>query len=226
MEKVNVEIWSDFACPWCWIAKRRFEKAVASLAGSIDVSIIPRAYRLAKGMEPIDFKEAIQNKFRNIAATEQMMSMVFEYGSVEGLKYNFSTMQFGDTSNAHTIVKHIASNKDRGLAVERIFKAYTTDGINIFDRRVLLTLVKGWGFFKGTLDFDSPQIALEISQDELKANQVSSGVPLFIFNGDTHLSGACEVFEFENALIRAAKNAPDHVEEFTAPSCDINGCAS
>lgn len=224
MKRVSVEVWSDFACPWCWIAKRRFEKAVLGLAGKVDVIVTPKSYRLAKGVVPGDFKEAIYLKFVSNTAAEQMMSMVAEHGAKEGLKYNFDTMRFGDTSDAHALVKSIVSPKDKHIAIERIFQAYTTDGIDIFNREVLISLVKDLKFFGGTLNFDSTQIAYEIAQDELEANRISNGVPLFVFNGDFHLSGARGVAEFENALLRAAEDVPESLDDVAGQSCGIDGC--
>jgi predicted DsbA family dithiol-disulfide isomerase len=107
MKRVNVEIWSDFACPWCWIAKRRFEKAVQNLTGKIEVTVTPKAYRLAKGMKPADFQMAVQQKFGNAAAARQMMDTVAGHGAREGLTYNFGTMRFGDTRDAHALVKSV-----------------------------------------------------------------------------------------------------------------------
>lgn len=225
MKRVNVEIWSDFACPWCWIAKRRFEKAVFRLAGEVDVIVTPKSYRLAKGAAPEDFKQAIIRKSVSITAAEKLLSMIEERGALEGLKYNFDTMRFGDTSDAHALVKSIASVADKNTAVERIFQAYTTDGIDIFNRDVLISLVKDLGISESEIDFDSPQIASEISQDELKANRLSNGVPLFIFNSGYPLSGAREVADFESALLRAAKDAPEFLDDVSGQSCGIDGCA-
>lgn len=55
MKKITVEVWSDFVCPWCWIAKKRLEQAIDALGDQVEVEIVPRAYRLAKGMSPIPF---------------------------------------------------------------------------------------------------------------------------------------------------------------------------
>ena len=63
MKIVHVEVWSDFVCPWCWIAKRRLETAVERLAGQVQVNITNHAYRLAKGMAPMDFGSAVKMKF-------------------------------------------------------------------------------------------------------------------------------------------------------------------
>lgn len=225
MKSVNVEIWSDFVCPWCWIAKRRFEKAVIGMKGEVDVIVTYKSYRLAKGAMPDDFKAALYKKFGNATAAEGMMATVGEYGAKEGLQYNFDTMRFGDTSDAHALVKSIKSDEDRHLIIERLYQAATTDGIDIFDREVLNSLVKDLTLSEGALDFDSPQIAAEIASDELQVNKLSSGVPLFIFDGKFQVSGAREVAAFENALRRAANDVPEAIDDVAGTSCSVDGCA-
>lgn len=225
MKRVNVEIWSDFACPWCWIAKRRFDKAVRGLAGQIEVVVTPRAYRLAKGMAPADYQNVLNQKFGNAAAAEKMMAAVAEHGATEGLTYNFGSMRFGDTSDAHALVKSIGAPEDRQHIIERIYQAYITDGIDIFDREVLVSLAKEMGLSETSPDFDSSQIASEIARDEQAANKIANGVPLFVFNDKFHLSGAREVAVFEKALLDAAIDVPEPLDDGVGASCSINGCA-
>ena len=225
MKRVNVEIWSDFACPWCWIAKRRFEKAVLGLAGQLEVIVTPKAYRLAKGMAPADFQKVLYQKFGSAAAAEQMMTTVAEKGTKEGLTYNFGSMRFGDTSDAHALVKSIGVPEDRQRIIERIFQAYTTDGIDIFDRKVLVSLAREMGLSETSPDFDSSQMASEIARDELEANKIANGVPLFVFNDKLHLSGAREVAVFEKALLEAAIDVSEPLDDGAGASCSINGCA-
>ena len=224
MKKVNVEIWSDFVCPWCWIAKRRFEKAVAALAGRIEIAVTTKSYRLAKGMAPADFKTALYQKFGDPVAADRMMSAVVENGRLEGLEYNFSTMRFGDTSAAHAVMKSIRSPILAQQMIERLYQAATTDGIDIFDRQVLLSLAKEVGLADTLIDFDSPQIGTEIASDELHANRVANGVPLFVFNDKLYLSGAREVAVFERALMEAAIDMPEALDEGEGEICGIDGC--
>jgi predicted DsbA family dithiol-disulfide isomerase len=225
MKKVEVEVWSDFVCPWCWIAKRRLEKAVSALAGQIEVAVVTKSYRLAKGMTPMDFKTALYQKFGSPAAADRMMAAVSDNGRMEGLSYNFDTMRFGDTTAAHALVKSIRSPLLAQRMTERLYKAATTDGLDIFDRDVLVSLANELGVSATISDIDSPQIASEIARDELQASRIASGVPLFVFNDKLYLSGAREVAAFEKALVAAA--TPDMSEAFDSgngQTCRIDGC--
>ncbi|MFJ1471987.1 DsbA family oxidoreductase [Massilia orientalis] len=225
MKRVNVEVWSDFVCPWCWIAKRRLDKAAASLSSQVEVIVTAKSYRLAKGMAPMDFKSALYQKFGNRIAADRMMAAVREQGLLEGLTYNFDTMRFGDTSAAHTLIKSVRSPVLAQRLVERVFKAATTDGLDIFDREVLILLAKETGMADTAFEFDSADFASEIALDEREANQIANGVPLFVFNKKLYLSGAREVEAFQNALLEGATDVPDAFDAGTGESCGIDGCA-
>lgn len=224
MRKVKVEAWSDFVCPWCWIAKRRFEKAVDALAGQVKVVVTIKSYRLAKGMPPMDYKTALYQKFGNSEAANRMMAAVNDKGAMNGSAYNFGTMRFGDTSAAHAVIKSIRSPSLAQKMTERIFKAASTDGLDIFDREVLVSLAKEVGIADTQFDFDSRQIESEIARDEQQANRIANSVPLFVFNDKLYLSGAREVAVFEKALLEAAIDVPAALDTGEGESCGIDGC--
>ncbi len=226
MKIVKVEVWSDFVCPWCWIAKRRLEKAIAALAGQVEVTVTTRSYRLARGMAPIDFTRALHQKFGNPAAATGMMAAVCENGRFEGLIYNFETMRFGDTSDAHAMIKSVASAALAELVSERIYRAATTDGIDIFDRETLIALAKEVGVSDLNVDFDSQSIAYEIATDEAQANSIANGVPLFLFNNRLFISGAQPVTVFEKALMDAVVEQPAAAGFAHGAVCSANAGAA
>lgn len=224
MKTVNVTIWSDFVCPWCWIAKRRFDRAVAALNGEVEVVVTAKAYRLAKGTTPIDYTRALHGKFGNPAAADQMMAAVAENGRQVGLVYNFPTMRFGDTSDAHALLKSIADICVRERVSERLYRAATTDGLDTFDREMLLALAAEAGAVDLAVDFASPRIAESIARDEEDANAVSNGVPLFVFNDRFYVSGAQSVATFEKALRDAAIDKPAPAPVGDGAVCSVDGC--
>ncbi|WP_097093789.1 DsbA family oxidoreductase [Novosphingobium sp. Chol11] len=224
MKTVNVTIWSDFVCPWCWIAKRRFDHAVAALEGEVEVVVTTKAYRLAKGTTPINYIRAVHAKFGNPVAADGMMTAVAENGRQEGLVYNFPTMRFGDTSDAHALLKSIADTGLRERVSERLYRAATTDGLDIFDREMLLALAAEAGATNLVVDFDSPRIAGGIARDEAEANAVSNGVPLFVFNDRFYVSGAQPAAAFEKALRHAAIDKPAQPPVGDGAVCSVDGC--
>lgn len=225
MKTVKVEVWSDFVCPWCWIAKKRFEKAVNSLSGQVHVEVTNKAYRLAKGLRPMDYKTALHQKLGGAAGANRMMTAVGTTGLIEGLVYNFDTMRFGDTSAAHVLIKSIRSPVVAELVAERVYKAATTDGLNIFDQDVLATLAKEAGVIDTSFDFASTRILAEIERDEMEANRIANGVPLFLFSGKVYVSGAQEAHVFERAILDAAREMPEAMSGASeGESCGIDGC--
>lgn len=226
MQTVKVEVWSDFVCPWCWIAKKRYEKAVSALAGQVQVVVTNKAYRLARGMLPMDYKTAIRQKFGNATSADRMMGAVSANGLSEGLVYNFDTMRFGDTTAAHALIKSIKSPLLAESMVERVYKAATTDGLDIFDQEVLTSLANEVGLTNAHFDFNSQGAIADIARDEMEANRIANGVPLFMFNGKFFLSGAQETVVFERAILEAARQTPEvMVGADDGESCGIDGCA-
>lgn len=110
--QITVDIWSDFVCPWCWIAKKRFEKGLDAFEHKNQVTIQYHSYRLASGLTPQPFKDALY-KFGGKSGADAMMNHVKSAGELEGLIYNFNSMLFGDTLDAHAIVK-LAQQKGVG----------------------------------------------------------------------------------------------------------------
>ncbi|HBN8605842.1 MULTISPECIES: DsbA family oxidoreductase [Pseudomonadota] len=211
MKIVKVDIWSDFVCPWCWIAKRRFDQAVEQLAGQIQVEVSSRAYRIARGMAPMDFASALRMKFGSESGARQMMAAVTAHGAREGLAYNFGTMRFGDTADAHALVKSLPTQASRQRLIEALSKASITDGKDIFNRDELRAIAAQAGLSDAEwadLDFERVR---EVEHDEMQANAIANGVPLFVFNDKLYLSGAQPTETFVAALTQAGASSPEPV---------------
>lgn len=223
MKKIIIDVWSDFVCPWCWIAKKRMERAISSVPSDVVIEVNSKAYRIARNMAPVDFERALVQKFGSEQGARQMMMAVSQQGEMEGLKYNFDTMRFGDTSDAHALVKHVPGREAQNLLIDALMKASITDGLDIFDRDVLKDIALQSGIPSGTVDsckFDQSSIA----QDEKQASQVANGVPLFVFNSKLYLSGAQPLKVFQDALNSALDYSPEVVISSHAPSCDDGAC--
>lgn len=222
MKKITVEVWSDFVCPWCWIAKKRLEKAIVDLKDEVEVEIVPRAYRLAKGMTPISFNQALVQKTGSQGRADVFMEAVRESAALEGLDYRFDVMRFGDTSAAHQYVKAISDPALQARYVERLYLAGTTEGKNIFDERVLRDLATEVGA-TDLVGFDSAEAA--ILSDEAAVNGLGTGIPLFVINGNRYISGAQEPAVFIKVLRAAMEELSSDEEAISATSCSITGCS-
>lgn len=223
MKKIIIDVWSDFVCPWCWIAKTRMERAIKNFPSDVVIEVNSKAYRLARNMAPMDFKRALIQKFGGEYGARQMMAAVSQQGEMEGLKYNFDTMRFGDTSDAHALVKHVVGREAQNSLIEALMKASITDGLDIFDRDILKNIALQSGVSADTVDsckFDQSSIA----QDEKQASQVANGVPLFVFNTKLYLSGAQPLTVFQDALNSALDYSSVEAVGSQAPSCDDGAC--
>lgn len=223
MKKITVEVYSDFVCPWCWIAKKRLEQAIGALPSDVEVEVVPRAYRLAKGMQPIAFEKALVLKTGSQARAQVFMEAIQEVASLEGLDYRFDVMRFGDTSAAHQYVKAISSPTLQAKYVERLYAAGTTEGRDIFDERTLKDLAAEVGA-ADLFGIDSSEAA--ILSDEATVKGLGTGIPLFVVNGNRYLSGAQEVEVFSKVLKSAVEDLSNDGESVSGASCSISGCES
>ena len=224
MKPVHIDIWSDFVCPWCWIAKARLDRAIQRIDGRVRVSITTHAYRLAKGVTPMDFGAALKVKFGSERQAHQMMAAVVSHGAAEGLKYNFHSMRFGDTKDAHALVKSLGTEDERQNMIEALSLASITHGGDIFDRGVLGRIAMQAGMSAdqvAAVDFDRMS---DIEQDERQASEIANGVPLFLFNSKSYISGAQPVDTFVAALSQAAREQPGDLRTSEGPHCGTEGC--
>lgn len=226
--QITVDIWSDFVCPWCWIAKKRFEKGLDAFEHKNQVTIQYHSYRLANGLTPQPFKDALYKKFGGKSGADAMMSHVKSAGELEGLIYNFNSMLFGDTLDAHAIVK-LAQQKGVGeLLTEKFFKASITEGKSIFDHKVLVELANEVGVPREEANsaFSNISFKQEVLKDEASAHAMgASGVPLFIINNKYSISGAQPVETFLSALEQVWEEKQNELMITEGQSCGINGCS-
>ncbi|AZF47779.1 DsbA family oxidoreductase [Pseudomonas sp. R2-7-07] len=225
-KKYVVDIWSDFVCPWCWIAKRRFEKALGQFSGKDSVQVNVRAYRLAANHAPEPMVAALKRKLGNPHSADAMMDTVTKYGRSDGLDYRFSTMLFGDTADAHVLVKAVADPVAKKRLVEMLYEQSTTHGKSLFDRSSLIAIAKAAGVSNESIELAWSSVALrvEMEGDEHFAARLGSGVPLFVFDNAFSVSGAQPVTAFLEALNKMQENARVDGDAFIGEVCGIDGC--
>ena len=225
-KKFVVDIWSDFVCPWCWIAKRRFEKALERFPEKHSVQVNVRAYRLAANHAPEPMIAALKRKLGNPDSADAMMSTVGRYGQADGLDYRFETMQFGDTADAHVLVKAVNDETEKKLLVEALYEQSTAQGKSLFDRRSLESIAKAVGVSDDSIQlaWSSVKLRIEMEEDEHIAAQLGSGVPMFVFNNAFSLSGAQPEAAFLEALNQMQAKSKTQDDSFSGQVCGIDGC--
>jgi predicted DsbA family dithiol-disulfide isomerase len=194
---VNVEIWSDIACPWCYIGKRRFEAALAGFEHRDEVEVTWRIFELdpeAPAERTGDRAARLAEKYgmsvEQARAAEQQMT---EVAATEGLDFRFDVARSGITFDAHRLV-HLASTRDRQDAMkERLLRAYFTEGELMSDHHTLVRLALEVGLAEEEVRemLASQRFADEVRDDELTAGRLGvSAVPTFVIDRAMGASGA------------------------------------
>lgn len=234
---MKVEIWSDIACPWCYIGRRRFEKALQQFEHRDQVEVVWRSFQLdpsAPKSYPGSVNEMlVEMKGISYAQAEQMHAQVTALAAQEGLDYRFDIARPANSFDAHRLL-HLA--KDRGLQnemKERIQKAYFTDGLLVSDHDTLVKLAEEVGLdaeeARRTLA-DPSSYANEVRADIRKARALGiNGVPFFVLGDKYGVSGAQPADLFLMALERAWAETGTLVDiaggETDAGLCDDESCA-
>ncbi len=207
---MRVEIWSDIVCPWCYIGKRRFERALASFGHADSVAVSYRSFELdaaAPASRGGSHAEHLARKYAmSIEQAGQLDQQMTERAAAEGLEFNFDVMRGGNTFDAHRLL-HLA--KERGLQVEmkeRLMHAAFTDGLPIADRPTLADLAAEVGVpaddARDALEGDAYASAVR-GDEEQAAHYGIAGVPFYVANGKFAVSGAQPTEMFQQLLHRA-----------------------
>ncbi len=209
---MQVEIWSDVVCAWCYIGKRRFEEALASFAGRDDVEVTWRSFELDPegSREPIPLTRQLAEKY-DIDADEaaERHARTTRTAAGVGLELHLDRALSGNTFDAHRVI-HLARAKGlQAEAQERLFRAYFSEGRPISDRETLAELGGSVGLdadeVRGVLESD--RFADEVREDELTASRLGiTGVPFFVLDRRLAMSGAQPAEVMLAALEQAAGN--------------------
>lgn len=207
---MQVEIWLDVICPWCYIGKRRFEAALAQSTQRENVQVIWRSFELdphAPRQHPGTLEEMLSRKYGVSAAQAAAMNArVTALAKEEGLAYRLSEAKPGNTFDAHRLLHFAAACQLGERATERMMHAYFCEALPVGDRAALVHLAAEFGISAAEalpmLEGDS--YADAVRADEARAMELGiSGVPFFLFDGKFGVSGAQPVEVFTEALQQA-----------------------
>jgi predicted DsbA family dithiol-disulfide isomerase len=211
---VRVEIWSDVVCPWCYIGKRRFEKALARFDHSDEIEVVWRSFQLhpehPKGMrEPLE--ESLAAKIGgSVEQVRAMNARVKTLAAAEGLEYDFERYTLVNTFDAHRMT-HLAKAHGLGAQLhERFLRAQLTEGEVLDDADTLVRLCAEVGVPEGearrVLEGDDYSADVDKEIRELLALG-GNGVPFFVIDRRYGVSGAQPTEVFLRALETARADA-------------------
>ncbi len=200
---MKVEIWSDVVCPFCYIGKRKFEKALNAFEEKDNVEIVWRSFQLDPDLEFVPGQSVheylAQRKGVSVEKGKEMNDYMSKVAKEVGLDYNFDIAVLNNTMDAHRLLHLAAKHGLQSEMKERLFSAYYTEGKNIGDIDTLIVLAKELGLegedVRTVLESDAFKKDVEL--DQHTAQQIGArGVPFFVFNDKYAVSGAqpSEVF--------------------------------
>lgn len=224
--KLQIDIVSDVACPWCYIGKKHLEKALESF-DSQPVEITWHPYQLDPTIpvEGIARDEYFANKFGSIDRIEQIFERVVGVGEKAGIAFNFDKMPKAvNTIPLHKLL-HIAREEGTQIALEeKLFKGYFTDGVDYSDKEQLIAFMEdfGWNREKTESILANEEIGYHVTQ-EIKHFQGLgvTGVPFFILNNKYGISGAQPTSVFLETLEKVAQEMTP--VELVGEVCDVDG---
>jgi predicted DsbA family dithiol-disulfide isomerase len=194
---VEVEIWSDVACPWCYIGKRRFEAALSQFEHGDEVQVTWRSFELdgeAPHERTGDRAEHLAKKYgMTVAQAREAEQRLTDAAAGEGLGFRFDMARSGNTFDAHRLV-HLAEEQDLQDAMkERLLQAYFTEGelMSDLDTLVRLAVEVGMDEQLARETLASDRFAQEVRDDERTAGELGiSAVPTFVVDRKLGTSGA------------------------------------
>lgn len=207
---MRIDVFSDVVCPWCFVGKRRLERALAE-AGLSDAEIHWHAFQLNPDLPPggVDRRQYLESKF-GPGAAERIHARLDEVGKEAGIDFQFDRIQRSpNTRDAHRLLWLAGQQGKQGALKEALMQAYFTEGRDVGDRQVLAQVAATVG-----LEVDVPAFLAgdggmrEVEADLMTAARLQiSGVPFFILDERIGLAGAQPPEVFRQAF-DAARSQP------------------
>ena len=211
---MEIKIWSDVRCPFCYIGKRKLEAALEQFDNSDKVKITWKSFQLDPTLETrtdiniIDY--FVQTKGVTAEQARQMLSGATHMAKEVGLHFQLDKGVLANSFNAHRLIQ-MAKTKELGDEIEEaLFKAHFEEPQNIDDPEVLVSAAVSIGMNENEVRemLSSDAFAYDVKQDELEARNIGvRGVPFFVFDDRYAVSGAQPVEVFLETLEKTANNS-------------------
>lgn len=234
---LNLTIWSDFACPYCYIGETRLQRAIEQLGLTDKVVIDFRAFEL----DPTASKEVVSTtperfatKYRlSLDGAKRQIEQISELGRELGIDFKYATTNYSNTRDAHRLMKLAETKYDRdtvGRLNEALFAAYFTENLVLSDHKVLMDKALAAGLKESEVKevLESNMYDDEVRFDEREAAMRGiHGVPYILFNGSFAVPGAMSIDAFKNVLERELKKSgknEEHPSTERPHTCGPDGC--
>jgi predicted DsbA family dithiol-disulfide isomerase len=203
---ITIDIVSDTVCPWCFIGKRRLERALAEKGAEPKVFIGWRPFQLNPEMpsEGMDRKDYLAAKFGGEQGAQRVYDNIRQAGESEGIEFNFSSVgRTPNTINSPRLIDRAGKDGKQDAVVEGLFQAYFLDGRDIGDIDVLVDVAVAGGLegdvIRAYLESDEDVERIR-GEDAMARRMGVQGVPCFILNRKYAISGAQDPQVFLQAI--------------------------
>lgn len=204
---IQVDIWSDINCPFCYIGKRHLEEALKTFTRRDEVQIRWRSFELdpeanpPKGADNVDLLAKKYGKDRSWAI--EMNQNMTQMAARAGLEFHMENVVPANSFNAHRLIHLAAESGAQDAMKEKLLDAKFVRGLDINDQETLSLLAQEIGLKNELVDelWSSEKFSKEVRTDEVEASRLGiRGVPFFVFNSEIGLSGAQPVSVFTEVL--------------------------
>ncbi|KIA87945.1 DsbA family oxidoreductase [Kaistella jeonii] len=231
---MKVDIWSDIRCPFCYVGKKNFEKALDQFPEKENIEVTWHSFQLDPDMKTQPEKNSLEyfSERKGVSAEQAkgMYEHVYKAGKDAGIEFNFDHQKVANSYRGHLLLQLAASKNLANEAEEALFKAQLIEGKNIDDEATLIEIGKSISLNEEDIKnaLVSDEFAAQVSKDMMLAQQMRiSGVPFFVINDKYGVSGAQPSPVFSEVLEKSW-------EEFSAgdqglkiihsgESCDVDG---
>jgi len=202
---VIIDVWSDVVCPWCFIGRRRLQKALAGFTHSEDVVVRHRAFQLQPEISTVlPTSEYLLSKYRmEPVALKQMQSNVCTIAQEEGLSYELDETLSGNTLDAHRLLLWSDGFGKQDVLIEAMYSGYFEKGLPLFTHLDLLAMTDQVGIDRVAAGevLASGEFRSEVARDGQLAQELgATGVPFFVFDMKYAISGAQPLDAFIQTL--------------------------
>lgn len=244
MNKMKIEIWSDIACPYCYIGKRKIEKALEQFSDADNVSVIWHSYELnplfPKGNSGKSyFQHLAELKECTVEEAEHDFQEIIQLGKEVGIIYNPNKIITTNTHDALRLVKLANKYNLANEAEEVLFKAHFTDGEDISNTDILIRLLSSIGIPKADVirSLDSFEYSEDIKKDIIKSEEELNleYIPFCLLNNKYKIQGSVTIEEYLDIIKTAYQDWSENGENsvidnetdaIKGKSCSIDGTCS
>ena len=225
---MKVEIWSDYACPFCYIGEKRLEKAIAQINGGDKIQVEFKSFELDPYASKICEGETVERFAKkyglSIADAAENIEHISDMGRDEGIDFKYATTRYTNTFDSLRVTK-LAQERGHDEIVTKFFDAYFTKNLELSNTDVLKKNALECGLDAKEVDdvLSSDKYAAEVRADEMQAASYGiHGVPYFVINEKYALSGAQPVDTIKQVLEKVLSE--EAVENLDGMTCGANGC--